>query len=219
MTQFEHEDSAPLLCYFALPFLLLILEFQSRCNFEWHCSFFFFGTCTGYPRLLGWSHQCSWVGQLHTGHSVCSFWSTEPISVAGRVHRNLSLLAEPHPVLTKVSEALEKLILVANPCGFFDQVCIIVICADSRLFSAAGLCGGQLQTIREIVKLWLSFALRKKGSKTKKRMQEEEIEKGNCGPPTPKVWNFACCVYVLSKFIHLFTCLFDLHCPVASRRL
>ena len=29
--------------------------------------------------------------------------------------------------------------------------------------------------------------LRKKGSKTKKRMKEEEIEKGDCGLPTPKV--------------------------------
>ena len=32
------------------------------------------------------------------------------------------------------------------------------------------------------------FVLRKKGSKTKKRMKEEEIEKGNCGPPTRKVF-------------------------------
>ena len=32
--------------------------------------------------------------------------------------------------------------------------------------------------------------LRKKGSKTKKRMKEEEIEKGDCGPPTRKVFFF-----------------------------
>ena len=32
----------------------------------------------------------------------------------------------------------------------------------------------------------LIFVLRKKGSKTKKRTKEEEIEKGDCGPPTPK---------------------------------
>ena len=32
----------------------------------------------------------------------------------------------------------------------------------------------------------LIFVLRKKGSKTKKRMREEEIEKGDCGPPTRK---------------------------------
>ena len=32
------------------------------------------------------------------------------------------------------------------------------------------------------------FVLRKKGSKTKKRMKEEEIEKGDCGPPTRKVF-------------------------------
>ena len=32
-----------------------------------------------------------------------------------------------------------------------------------------------------------SFVLRKKWSKTKKRMKEEEIEKGNCGPPTRAV--------------------------------
>ena len=34
------------------------------------------------------------------------------------------------------------------------------------------------------------FVLRKKGSKTKKRMKEEEIEKGDCGPPTRKVFFF-----------------------------
>ena len=32
------------------------------------------------------------------------------------------------------------------------------------------------------------FVLRKKGSKTKERMKEEEIEKGACGPPTRKVF-------------------------------
>ena len=32
------------------------------------------------------------------------------------------------------------------------------------------------------------FVLRKKGSETKNRMKEEEIEKGNCGPPTRKVF-------------------------------
>ena len=31
------------------------------------------------------------------------------------------------------------------------------------------------------------FDLRKKGSKTTKRMKEEEIEKGDCGLPTRKV--------------------------------
>ena len=30
------------------------------------------------------------------------------------------------------------------------------------------------------------FVLRKKGSKTKKTMKEEEIEKSDCGPPTPE---------------------------------
>ena len=34
------------------------------------------------------------------------------------------------------------------------------------------------------------LVLRKKGSKTKKRMKEEEIEKGDCGPPTRKVFFF-----------------------------
>ena len=36
------------------------------------------------------------------------------------------------------------------------------------------------------------FVLRKKGSKTKERMKEGEIEKGDCGPPTRKVffWDF-----------------------------
>ena len=32
------------------------------------------------------------------------------------------------------------------------------------------------------------FVLRKIGNKTKKRMKEEEIEKGDCGPPTRKVF-------------------------------
>ena len=32
------------------------------------------------------------------------------------------------------------------------------------------------------------FVLRKKGSKAKKRMKEEEIEKGDCGPPIRKVF-------------------------------
>ena len=38
----------------------------------------------------------------------------------------------------------------------------------------------------------LIFVLRKKGSGTKERMKEEEIEKGDCGPPTRKVffWDF-----------------------------
>ena len=35
---------------------------------------------------------------------------------------------------------------------------------------------------------FLFFVSRKKGSKTKKRMKEEEIEKGDCGPPTRKVF-------------------------------
>ena len=33
----------------------------------------------------------------------------------------------------------------------------------------------------------LIFVLRKKGRKTKKRIKEEEIEKGDCGPPTRKI--------------------------------
>ena len=33
----------------------------------------------------------------------------------------------------------------------------------------------------------ISFVLRKKGSKTKTRMKEEDIEKGDCGPPTETV--------------------------------
>ena len=39
-------------------------------------------------------------------------------------------------------------------------------------------------------KLCEFFVLRKKGSKTKERMKEEEIEKGDCGPPTRKVFFF-----------------------------
>ena len=34
------------------------------------------------------------------------------------------------------------------------------------------------------------FVLRKKGSKTKERMTEGEIEKGDCGLPTRKVFFF-----------------------------
>ena len=34
----------------------------------------------------------------------------------------------------------------------------------------------------------LIFVLRRKGSKTKKIMKEEEIEKGDYRPPTPKVF-------------------------------
>ena len=37
---------------------------------------------------------------------------------------------------------------------------------------------------------FLILVLRKKGSKTKKRMKEEEIEKGDCGPPTRTVFSF-----------------------------
>ena len=39
---------------------------------------------------------------------------------------------------------------------------------------------------------FLIFVLRKKGSKTKERMKEEEIEKGDCGPPTRKVFFWFC---------------------------
>ena len=44
-----------------------------------------------------------------------------------------------------------------------------------------------LQTVADELSSWFSnwvFVLRKKGSKTKERMKEEEIEKGDCGPPT-----------------------------------
>ena len=34
------------------------------------------------------------------------------------------------------------------------------------------------------------FVLRKKGSKTKERMKEEETEKGDCGSPTRKIFFF-----------------------------
>ena len=38
------------------------------------------------------------------------------------------------------------------------------------------------------VQAFFIFVLRKKGSETKERMKEEEIEKGDCGPPTRKVF-------------------------------
>ena len=38
----------------------------------------------------------------------------------------------------------------------------------------------KLQAVPNII-----FVLRKKGSKTKERMKEEEIEKGDCGPRSP----------------------------------
>ena len=53
--------------------------------------------------------------------------------------------------------------------------------ADSILSTGKNLNVGQLCFI---------FVLRKKGSKTKERMKEEEIEKGDCGPPTRKVFFF-----------------------------
>ena len=45
--------------------------------------------------------------------------------------------------------------------------------------------------VRKVNKIKVLF-LRKKGSKTKKRMKEEEIEKGDCRPPTREVffWDF-----------------------------
>ena len=38
----------------------------------------------------------------------------------------------------------------------------------------------------------IDFCFEKEGGKTKERMKEEEIEKGDCGPPTRKVffWDF-----------------------------
>ena len=36
------------------------------------------------------------------------------------------------------------------------------------------------------------FVLRKKGSETKNRIKEEEIEKGDCGPPTRKISSYPC---------------------------
>ena len=45
------------------------------------------------------------------------------------------------------------------------------------------------------------FVLTKKGSKTKKRMKEEEIEKGDCGPPAPKVFFFFEILSVLNQAI------------------
>ena len=49
------------------------------------------------------------------------------------------------------------------------------------------------QGLRIIVLMLLTiFVLRKKGSKTKERMKEEEIEKGDCGPPTRKVFFWFC---------------------------
>ena len=47
-----------------------------------------------------------------------------------------------------------------------------------------------VQETSKVTRMYQSFVLRKKGSKTKKRMKEEEIEKGDCGPPTPKVFFF-----------------------------
>ena len=37
------------------------------------------------------------------------------------------------------------------------------------------------------------FVLRKKGSKTKERMKEDEIEKGDCGPPTRSLFFLRYC--------------------------
>ena len=48
--------------------------------------------------------------------------------------------------------------------------------------------GCQYVELQAIFKVGNFFDLRKKGGKAKKRMQEEEIEKGDCGPPTWKVF-------------------------------
>ena len=49
------------------------------------------------------------------------------------------------------------------------------------------------------------FVLRKKGSKTKKRTEEEDIEKGNCGPPTQKVFLKYCRTWIKRYLINLQT--------------
>ena len=51
--------------------------------------------------------------------------------------------------------------------------------------------GGKLFCLKKKTVLGITtevFVLRKKGNKTKNRMKEEEIEKGDCGPPTRKVF-------------------------------
>ena len=56
-------------------------------------------------------------------------------------------------------------------------------------WSVTGVTHGQIRRIEIVWEVEKEiFVLRKKGSKTKKRMKEEEIEKGDCGPPTRKVF-------------------------------
>ena len=45
-----------------------------------------------------------------------------------------------------------------------------------------------VDTFSELRDEKVHFCIEKKGSKTKKRMKEEEKEKGDCGPPTRKVF-------------------------------
>ena len=51
---------------------------------------------------------------------------------------------------------------------------------------------GRLRKFNRSREIDFIFVLRKKGSKTKERMKEEEIEKGDCGPPTRKVFFWFC---------------------------
>ena len=61
-----------------------------------------------------------------------------------------------------------------------------------RLVSARDSLVNKREKLKELDSQIMSliFVLRKKGSKTKERMKEEEIEKGDCGPPTRKVFFF-----------------------------
>ena len=65
----------------------------------------------------------------------------------------------------------------------------------------------------EAIVPWLTgsidFCFEKKGSKTKKRMKEEEIEKGDCAPPTGKYffhillrWTLVCEV-IRYRLVHV----------------
>ena len=75
--------------------------------------------------------------------------------------------------------ALRKLNTAMRPfsiCCFIADFRMILFCHQTPSFFFFTYCQGFL------------FVWRKKGSKTKKRMKEEEIEKGDCGPSTRKVF-------------------------------
>ena len=64
----------------------------------------------------------------------------------------------------------------------FSVIACLLLLLQAGVHNAVGQVGEHLDI----------FVLRKKGSKAKEKMKEEEIEKGDCGPPTRKVFFWFC---------------------------